>query len=144
MTRQQKIIQLAIDNNVIDENLTAIGIMDFNHLKATVTDAYTAFPNNSNNAFDPINIGGGASQLTEAVRDIPTAENGITVAGINEGFDYSKLENARKLLENTEYTFNSQLGYISLTQRLTNDEVLAVAYQYTVGGQVYQVGDASV
>jgi cell surface protein SprA len=25
------------------------------------------------------------------------------------------------------------LGYISLQQRLTNDEVLAVAYEYTIG-----------
>jgi cell surface protein SprA len=35
------------------------------------------------------------------------------------------LENARKLTLN-EYSYNAQLGYISL-QRLTNDEVLAVA-----------------
>jgi cell surface protein SprA len=30
------------------------------------------------------------------------------------------------------------MGYISLQQRLANDEVLAVAYQYTIGDQVYQ------
>ena len=34
-----------------------------------------------------------------------------------------------------------RLGYISLNQRLQNDEVLAVAYQYTVGDEVYQVGE---
>jgi cell surface protein SprA len=28
-----------------------------------------------------------------------------------------------------------------LQQRLANDEVLAVAYQYTIGDQVYQVGE---
>jgi cell surface protein SprA len=33
------------------------------------------------------------------------------------------------------------LGYLSLNQRLANDEVLAVAYQYTIGDQVYQVGE---
>jgi cell surface protein SprA len=33
------------------------------------------------------------------------------------------------------------LGYISLQQRLANDEVLAVAYQYTIGDKVYQVGE---
>ena len=33
------------------------------------------------------------------------------------------------------------MGYISLNQRLANDEVLAVAYQYTIGGDVYQVGE---
>jgi cell surface protein SprA len=31
--------------------------------------------------------------------------------------------------------------YISLQQRLANDEVLAVAYQYTIGDKVYQVGE---
>ena len=50
-----------------------------------------------------------------------------------------------KMLENlsngSEYTMNSQLGYVSLNQRLNNDEVLAVAFQFTVGGQVYQVGE---
>jgi cell surface protein SprA len=33
------------------------------------------------------------------------------------------------------------IGYISLQQRLANDEVLAVAYQYTIGDKVYQVGE---
>jgi cell surface protein SprA len=32
------------------------------------------------------------------------------------------------------------LGYISLQQRLANDEVLAVAYEYT-HDQAYQVGE---
>jgi cell surface protein SprA len=58
---------------------------------------------------------------------------------VTEGQDYSKLENARKLTLN-EYSYNAQLGYISL-QRLTNDEVLAVAYEYTIGDKVYRVGE---
>ena len=33
------------------------------------------------------------------------------------------------------------MGYISLNQRLLNDEVIAVAFQFTVGCQVYQVGE---
>ena len=33
------------------------------------------------------------------------------------------------------------MGYISLQQRLANDEVLGVAYQYTIGDKVYQVGE---
>ena len=39
------------------------------------------------------------------------------------------------------FQFHPQLGYISLNQRLQNDEILAVAYQYTVGDKVYQVGE---
>lgn len=100
-----------------------------------------AFPDNPNNDFDPTDIGSAESQLTEAIRDIATVRNGILVAVANEGFDYATLENARKLIEGQEYTLNSQLGYISLNQRLNNDEVLGVAFQFTVGGKVYQVGE---
>jgi len=100
-----------------------------------------SLPDNGNNDYDPTNIGGPGSQLTDAVRDIATVEAGILVPGVNEGFDYGKLENARKLVEGSEFTLHTQLGYISLNQRLQNDEILSVAFQYTVGDQVYQVGE---
>ncbi len=64
---------------------------------------------------------------------------GIALNFLN-GQDYEKLERAKKLSE-AEYTLNSQLGYISLNQALNNDEVLAVAFQYTVGNKTYQVGE---
>ena len=50
------------------------------------------------------------------------------------------MESARKL-EPNEYKLHEKLGYISLNQPLNNDEILGVAYQYTVGGQVFQVGE---
>ena len=96
---------------------------------------------NGNNKYDPdlINTGGGL--LNNNIRDIVTSSAGFNnIVPVDEGTDYSKLENARKLAPN-EYTFHPQLGYISLQQRLANDEVLAVAYQYTIGDQVYQVGE---
>ena len=100
-----------------------------------------AFPDNGNNNFDPTNIGAAGSQLTNAIRDIATAQSGFLTPGVNEGFDYGKLENARKLTQGNGFTVDTQLGYISLNQRLQNDEVLAVAYQYTVGSEVFQVGE---
>lgn len=98
-------------------------------------------PNNGNNNFDPTKIGQGASNLNSNIRDVSNVSNGFQ-GGVtaNEGVDYAKLENARKL-SSSEYTFHPQLGYISLNQRLANDEVLAVAYQYTIGDTVYQVGE---
>ncbi|MBT8286971.1 MAG: cell surface protein SprA [Bacteroidia bacterium] len=107
----------------------------------TVFAGPNAFPDNGNNAYDPSNVGGPGSQLNDAVRDIATVQSGILVPGVNEGFDYGKLENARKLQQGQEYTLDSQLGYISLNQRLLNDEIVAVAFQFTVGDQVYQVGE---
>ncbi|KIA87326.1 cell surface protein SprA [Flavobacterium sp. AED] len=94
---------------------------------------------NKNNKYDPALIDNGGF-LNNNIREIVTAGSGFTGVDVNEGADYSKLENARKLNPN-EYTFNAQLGYISLQQRLANDEVLAVAYQYTIGDKVYQVGE---
>ncbi|MFK7834244.1 MAG: cell surface protein SprA [Winogradskyella sp.] len=107
---------------------------------ANFVNSPNAKPNNKNNNFDPNNIGGPGSLLTEAVRNITNIEGGVLV-NVNEGFDYGKLESARKLTEGQEYVLNTQLGYISLNQRLLNDEVLAVAFQYTIGGQVFQVGE---
>jgi len=56
--------------------------------------------------------------------------------------DYEKLERAR-LLSPTEYTFHPQLGFISLNSVIGPDEVLAVAFQYTIGNELYQVGEFS-
>jgi cell surface protein SprA len=98
---------------------------------------------NKNNKYDPDLIIKGGGFLNNNIREIVTANSGFTypnTAKATEGQDYSKLENARKLTTN-EYTFNPQLGYISLQQKLANDEVLAVAYQYTIGDTVHQVGE---
>ena len=99
-------------------------------------------PRNNANDYDPALIGAGGV-LTESIRDIATVEQGFNVPGYqaNQGFDYAILENARKLELSRDFEFNSQLGYVSLNQRLSNDEVLAVAFQYTYNGKVYQVGE---
>ena len=62
--------------------------------------------------------------------------------GMEGGNDYEKVESAR-LLNSSEYSLNSALGYISLKAALNQDEVLAVAYEYTYNGKVYQVGEFS-
>lgn len=108
-----------------------------------VGGAFPNLPRNSANDFDPNQIGIGGV-LTSAIRDIATVDAGFQIPGgyrASQGFDYAILENARKLDPGRDYSYNSQLGYISLNQRLSNDEVLAVAYQYTYNGQVFQVGE---
>lgn len=95
---------------------------------------------NNNNKYDPEKIGQAGSYLNSNIREIVTAKSGFNNTNVSEGTDYSILENARKLTAN-EFTFNPQLGYISLQQRLANDEILAVAFEYTVGGKIYQVGE---
>ena len=59
---------------------------------------------------------------------------------MESGADYEKIESAR-LLSSSEYSLNSALGYLSLKTKIDDDCVLAVAFQYTKGGQTYQVGE---
>ena len=76
-----------------------------------------------------------------ADRDIDqTSATLDAIPGFNGGADYEKLEKAR-LLNSSESTVNTALGYISLKTQLQTDQVLAVAYEYTYGGVTYQVGE---
>lgn len=106
----------------------------------TTPDAY---PDNANNDFNPVGITGPQqTSLTPAIREMSTIEQGFGALSstVEEGKDYAKLENARQLSA-SEYTLHPKLGYISLRTKIRNDEMLAVAYEYTVNGQVYQVGE---
>ena len=131
-------------------NLIALQDLGESNPDATILDDVTsgffnvgpnAFPDNDVNKVDPLAIGG-AGILTDDIRDIATAKDGFgsISSQVIEGRDYAILESARKLNQ-SEYTLHKQLGYVSLNQPLNNDEVLAVAFQYTVNGQVYQVGE---
>ncbi|MCB0514259.1 MAG: cell surface protein SprA, partial [Bacteroidetes bacterium] len=96
-------------------------------------DAYTG--NYSNKIF------GLLTANSELFRNQAKVINFLTSNGFQSIDDYEKVS-ARKLAT-SEYTFNPQLGYISLNYQLRPDEVLGVAVQYTVNGQVYQIGEFS-
>ena len=66
-----------------------------------------------------------------------TLQNGF---GLTKGTDFELIRGVRKLSDR-EYTFNPQLGFLSLNTPLRNDEVLAVAYEYTINGQRKKVGE---
>jgi len=82
---------------------------------------------------------------TGGIRDISTIGAALLPFNMKQGTDYSVLQNARKLDAN-EYTLNPQLGFVSLNRRLSDGEVLAVAFEYTVVGSSetsYKVGELS-
>jgi len=54
--------------------------------------------------------------------------------------DFQVVGNMRRLDAN-EYTINSQLGYVSLNTPLRPDEVLFVAFNYSLNGESHQVGE---
>ncbi|MGL4293818.1 MAG: cell surface protein SprA [Bacteroidales bacterium] len=110
--------QIANKYWVAQSGLT-IPFNDANNLYRTIVNDYPAARN--------------INQVTQALAP-------LAVYGIEGGSDYEKVESARKMSEN-EYILNKQLGYLSLKSKLNPDEVLAVAFEYTVNGKVYQVGE---
>lgn len=76
------------------------------------------------------------------IRSFVNASGALQVLGLQAARHFEKLESAR-LLTASEFTFNPRLGFITINQALNNDEVLAVAFQYTLNGQTYQVGEFS-
>ena len=111
-------------------------------------DQNLLWPSNLNNSLNPIEfIDEIAFQTGDSIRnvdEITSAFNEYSQNGVQffQSIDYEKIENAR-MLSSSEYTFNRQLGFISLNQALNSDEVLAVAFQYTYNGVTYQVGEFS-
>jgi cell surface protein SprA len=74
-------------------------------------------------------------------RNISQATNRLSALGLTQVQDYEQVY-ARKL-DSSAYTVFPQLGFISLTQQLQPNDVLAIAYQYSYNGVIYQVGEFS-
>ena len=73
-------------------------------------------------------------------RKVDQTNNRLTDLGLKRTEDYELLRGAKRLNER-DFRFNPDLGYISLLSQLRNDEVIAVAYEYTYNGRVYKVGE---
>jgi len=145
------------NNNYSSQDITknVIGFMDLGEATQTniyndplIIDNNTApnanFPfNNANSLYFNISDTTGASLYnTTKIRDFVQAPQELQAQGYVNGIDFEKYENAR-LLRPSEFTLNSQLGYFSLNSSLNSDNILAVAFQYTLDGQIYQVGEFS-
>ena len=122
-----------------------VGFMDLGENEILASDYWTPNPalpnpaNASNNLLQVIKTEyPGARNISQVTQVLEP----LSAYGITGGRDFEKVESAR-LLSSSEYTLNSTLGYISLKSALNADEVLAVAYEYTYNGQVFQVGEFS-
>ncbi|MEM7656021.1 MAG: cell surface protein SprA, partial [Bacteroidota bacterium] len=111
---------------VFNDNLTQAG------------DSRLRYPdNNSNNLYELITNDPDA-------RFQSTAKGRIEALGLNmqNTSDFQVLGNMRRL-EPNEYTVNTQLGYISLNSPIPTDQVLFVTFNYSLNGDVHQVGEFS-
>lgn len=99
------------------------------------------FPRNeANNLYNElISPGNANARLSNSLLDV--LEGNFPFSSLRNAADY-EVTFARKL-EPNQYTFHPLLGYVSLNAALNNDEVLAVAYEYTVNGVLYRVGEFS-
>ncbi len=102
------------------------------------------FIGNGNASTPPSND---ANNLFRNLRNDPNLRTSDQITGILEsqhalenGQDFVRVTGARKL-DPSEYTFNPELGYVSLTRQLLNDEVLAVSFEYNLNGRRYKVGE---
>ncbi len=132
-------------NGKYDQSRNFVGFMDLAEEGKLANTHWTSNPalpnpaNASNNLLSTIKTEyPGARNISNVTQVLEP----LSVYGIEGGRDYEKVESAR-LLSTSEYTLNATLGYISLRSALNADEVLAVAYEYTLNGQVYQVGEFS-
>ncbi|MBN9312034.1 MAG: cell surface protein SprA [Chryseobacterium sp.] len=112
-------------------------------------EGIAGYPDNSQN-----NLYQGITGLGGAIRDVNTAYNAINgksfpnangvLETYTDGEQFIFNRKARKLTSN-EFTYQPQLGYISLNQRLNDNQLLAVSYSYTLNGdsKVYKVGEFS-
>jgi cell surface protein SprA len=90
----------------------------------------------------------GSNDLMKDLRAVSQLRNVERIDGILESSqfsmekskDFERINGARKL-EDKEFSVHRQLGYITLSRKLQNDEILAVSYEYTFNGQVYKVGE---
>lgn len=105
----------------------------------------TPLPDNSlNGLYDEI---ANAAGTREPGKNYASIFQGQSFAGstpYDNGEEFMVNTKARKLNAN-EFTFNPQLGYISLNQKLNDNQILSVSYSYTVNGsnKVYKVGEFS-
>lgn len=121
------------------ENDTTLGGRIYNPQRVNLTGGQQSrYPDNRANSL--------YSQVanTPGTRARNTAIQALQGLGYESGSDFEIFENLRQLSP-SDYTVNTQLGYISLNQRLNPNDVLFVAYEYTVNGQVqpFRVGEFS-
>jgi cell surface protein SprA len=77
----------------------------------------------------------------------PGSRNSTQVIGVLSGLGLTQVQDyeqvyARKL-NSTDYSYNAQVGFITLNQTLQPNDVLGVAFQYSYNGRIYQVGEFS-
>ncbi|WP_345073968.1 cell surface protein SprA [Hymenobacter fastidiosus] len=104
--------------------------------KFSVNQRRAAADNKINPEFATLIQGGATARNDLTVDNFLQQPGGLS---LTKSVDYERVR-ARKL-DPREYTFNAQLGYLSLNTTLLPEQVLGVSYEYIYNGQTYKVGE---
>ncbi len=121
------------DNQALSEN----GYINSSNLVQAVGGAPTIAANEANTLWNGLI----QNDADSAFRNTSDGDKYLEKKGFVLGEDFEKINSARKLEEGKDFIFHRELGYISLTSKLRNNEALAVAFEYTYQGQTYKVGE---
>lgn len=90
--------------------------------------------NDANKLYDQLKDHPNASFRTEAVSALTGPD-----FNMEAGKDFEKVRARR--LESSEFTYNAELGFISLRVRPRENQVVAVAYEYRYRGEIFKMGE---
>ncbi len=123
-------------NGTTTETRDVVGLMDLGESQPGVV-----------NPVNPQIPSNGTNSIYSTIISNPGSRNPSTVFNTLLGMGYKPVQDFEKTfahkLDSSQYTWNSKVGFISLSQPLQTDDVLAVAYQYSYRGKIYQVGEFS-
>jgi len=119
--------------NSVESMRNLIAFTDLGDLKSGT--GYAPVRNGATPLYDNLNNNGGFRKL-----DSTSSSAALSALNLRKGIDYEILRGAKRLTER-EFKYHEELGYLSLVTPLRNDEVLAVAFEYTYNGQNYKVGE---
>jgi len=125
-------------NGATTDTRDVVGLMDLGEnipFSPLWTGSANPFPQNASNNLYSTLIG------NPNARNSSLVQSTLTGLGMQPVQDFEKTF-ARKLLP-SDYSFNQQIGFLSLNQPMQPDEVLGIAFQYTYNGKVFQVGEFS-
>ncbi len=131
------------NSNTSTENTRNLaGFMDLGEHKASqiYNDALIT-PTGMNSVDNDANTLFGNILADTTFRQVNNALSEFESAGYVNGVDFEVIKSARKLEQGRDYTFHPDLGYISLTSAIQEEEALAVAFEYTLNGESYKVGE---
>jgi cell surface protein SprA len=145
VTSQVQILQMEVwvtnRNGSTTDTRDIVGLMDLGEDSAFNSNIHPYIPMPNRLPSNDVNT------LYRSIVNDPASRNSAFITsklsslGLSPVQDFEKTF-ARKLTT-ADYYYDPQVGYLSLTQPLQSDEVLAVAFRYSYNGKIYSVGEFS-